>query len=174
MNLGIIEKFDLFEIGISLKKTYEKKFTNEKLRFITLDEPDEIDVLILPSFANENLLSLYLKKMRKNAIIIVNVDDRELIKQLYKTQFPLVSYGFSNKSSITLSSLVSRDKDTLMCCIQRDIKTINGNKVFEQEFSINYINISSMDTLLIISVLLVLDISIHDINNTFLEFFNFC
>lgn len=172
MNIGVICEHNVFDIGRFIKMTYEKKYVTEKIKFVTAEENDFIDVLIIDHFIEDEFLQKYLKKLKKKSIIIVNVDDRALIKQIFDVPNMFVSYGFNNKASITLSSLMQGDKDIFMFCLQRNIQTIRLKKIIEQEFLINSVNISSMDTLIIVSILLILDVTIEEINDAFLDFFN--
>lgn len=172
MNIGVICAQNIFDIGRFIKMTYEKKYATEKIKFVTAEEDEKIDILVIDHCIEEIFLQKYLNKLKKKSIIIVNVDDRELVRQMFGVKNMIVSYGFSNKASITLSSLVQGDKDIFMFCLQRNIQTIRLKKIIEQEFLINSVNISSMDTLIIVSVLLILDINIEEINDAFLDFFN--
>lgn len=169
MNIGVIEKSDFFEIGVLIKKTYEKHFKSEQLKFVTINNLDKIDILILDNISSENILNNYFKKLHSDSIVIVNVDNREIINIVSKKSFNLVTFGFNPKASITISSFVTGDKDTSCFCIQRDLCTIKGNDFFEQEFLINSNNFSEFDLLLSVSTLIILGLSIKKIQSAILE-----
>ncbi len=172
MNIAITEKYDLFDIGILIKKTYESYFTNQKIQFVTLFNNDLIDVLILENVVDDIVLKDYFKKLKSTSIIIVNIDNKELIKTLLNENYNFISYGFNPKACITLSSFKTGEKDTSVFCVQRDIETINGDEIIEQEFLVYSNLFSEFDILLTVSVLVILGLSINSINNAFLDFSN--
>lgn len=169
MNIGIIEKADFFDIGVLIKKSYQKKIYNGKIKFITMNGNDKIDILVLNNISSNSILNNYFKKLHSNSIVIVNTDIKELIGVVLKQDFNIVTFGFNQKSSITISSFIAGDKDTYTICIQRDIYTIEGLEFFEQEFIINSNDISESDILLIVSILIVLGLSTEEIKLSFLD-----
>ncbi len=164
MNIGIIEKIDFFEIGLLIKNIYEKKFKNEFMKFVTLSENEKIDVLVLDSIISEEILKKYFNKLKESSIIIVNIDDKELIKTVSKENYYIVPFGFNPKASITISSLKPGDKDTYTFCIQRDLETIKKNEIVEQEFLVSSNQFSEFNLLLLVSILLILDVKVNEIN----------
>lgn len=172
MNVGIIEKTELFDVCIFIKKTFEKKYPDKNLKFVTLKNDEQIDLLILDCAVNESIFNKYIQKMKKSCVVLVNVDDRNLISQVRNIGYPLISYGYSQKATITLSSFTTGNKNTLLCAIQRSVKTYKNRKIFEQEFTVDSIEFSPIDTLLLVSVLLIFDLSVEEINVAFFDFFN--
>lgn len=170
MNIGIVEKYGLFEIGLFLKNSYKNKYINDTLKFITLEEREGIDLLILNTIIDIDLLEKYFDKLKNTSIILVNTDDKDLVNIISRQNFNFITFGFNPKSSITLSSFKIGTLDTSVICIQRDIQTINQTELNEQEFLINSKNISEFDILLTCSVLIVFDFSIDEIKNAFLDF----
>lgn len=170
MNIGIIEKSDFFDIGVLIKKTYENSFKNEQVKFITINDNDLIDILILDNTTSKDILFNYFQKLHQNSIVIVNIDNKELIDIILKENFYIITFGFNPKATITISSFITGNKDTSTFCIQRDFTTIKENAFSEQEFIINSNNISEFDLLLSISTLLVLSLSIENIQSSILEY----
>ncbi len=90
-----------------------------------------------------------------NILIIPDCINATGISQL--TANSVVSYGLCKKNTLTVSSLIG---SRLVVSIQREISTICGDNVGEQELCINIQNFDSVDMLLgIITTLLVADIS---------------
>lgn len=169
MNIGVIAESDFFDIGVIIKKTYENVFNGDFIKFITLTDDNKIDVLILDNISSEEILSCYFKKLHSKSIVISNVDNKKLINRVAKENFELITFGFNPKATITISSFIIGNKDTATFCIQRDFSTIKENYFFEQEFIINSSNISEFDLLLAVSTLIILDLSIKDIQLCFLD-----
>lgn len=74
----------------------------------------------------------------------------------------IISYGLRSKNTVTASSLIG---EKLVVALQKEIPTINGNTVDEQEFSVNVKNGGQSDKVLgVVSTLLALDIPIDAIS----------
>ncbi len=170
MNIGVIEKNEFFDIGVLIKKTFENKFDNQLLKFVTLSDTDSIDILIFNSKVTDDISKSYFAKLHENSIIIVNIDDYDLINIVSKENFNIIPFGYNPKSTITLSSFVSGDINTATICIQRDLDTISGTTISEHEFLVNSKDFTEFEMLLIVSVLIVLDFKSKEINNAFLDF----
>lgn len=66
----------------------------------------------------------------------------------------IVSYGLSNKDSITLSSLA---KDRILMTIQRDLPTVDGGLIERQEVPVRHPeNVSSQEAMAAAAALLIL------------------
>ncbi len=170
MNIGVIEKNEFFDIGVLIKKSFENKFQNQTLKFVTLSDKDNIDILIFDNHVNDEISKLYFSKLNENSIIIANIDDFELIKVISNQNNSIISFGYNPKSSITLSSFISGDINTATVCIQRELDTIDGTTISEHEFQVNAKNFSEFEILLIVSVLITLGFKSKEINTALLNY----
>ena len=83
---------------------------------------------------NKNLMRIL---NRKN-IIILNSDDKSIFPFLIGTGTTLITCGINSKASVTASSIVGEDSaEKIQCCIQRTIKTLSGEELEPQEFTVN-------------------------------------
>ncbi|MBE6912208.1 MAG: hypothetical protein E7473_06765 [Ruminococcaceae bacterium] len=74
----------------------------------------------------------------------------------------IISYGLRSKNTVTASSLIG---EKLVVALQKEIPTINGNTVDEQEFSVNVKNGGQSDKVLgVVSTLLALDVPVEAIS----------
>lgn len=92
------------------------------------------------------------KKIIKNAkYIIINSDEMDLsiLQDLNATS---ITYGFNGKATVTMSSI---EDDAIILCLQRVIKTIQGNIIEPQEIRIDMQKYSIMDKYLIICLYII-------------------
>ncbi|NLM13913.1 MAG: hypothetical protein GX209_09240 [Epulopiscium sp.] len=75
--------------------------------------------------------------LSKDAVSIVNADDRSIFKLLKGNKTHLITYGFNSKASITASSIQEEEfNKRVQCCVQRTLTTFSGRELEPQEFSI--------------------------------------
>ena len=95
----------------------------------------KFDILIV----NENMEELVMNSKYLEDIIanlnyaIVNSDIKNNLTFFQNTKTNIITYGFNNKATITISSV--RDENTMLC-IQRNIKGLNGKTIEEHEVGI--------------------------------------
>lgn len=78
----------------------------------------------------ENYLSEIIKTSK---YLIVNADKFDF-GQIKNANLTIITYGFSNKSTVTTSSV---EDETILICLQRSIKNIKGKYVETQELKAN-------------------------------------
>ncbi len=78
----------------------------------------------------ENYLSEIIKTSK---YLIVNADKFDF-SQIKNANLTIITYGFSNKSTVTTSSV---EDETILICLQRSIKNIKGKYVETQELKAN-------------------------------------
>ncbi|NLK97208.1 Mur ligase family protein [Defluviitalea saccharophila] len=75
--------------------------------------------------------------LARDAVSIVNADDRSIFKLLKGNKTHLITYGFNSKASITASSIQEEEfNKRVQCCVQRTLTTFSGKELEPQEFSI--------------------------------------
>jgi len=116
--------------------------------------PDYLDICILESgYQKSNSFP------NANTVIVPDICSISTIKQLAPKS--VVTCGLSCKNTVTVSSLI---ENKLIVSIQREIVSLYGNKISEQEFSIDFKEIDQIEAILAaISVLLLIDIPICEI-----------
>ena len=78
-------------------------------------------------------------KLTDKEIIVINADDENGLKLLGNNKYtPVITYGLSNRATITASSIDIYDFNY---CIQRTILTLSGKEIEASEYPIN-INLS--------------------------------
>lgn len=114
------EDLSIFEIS---KKTIEENLTKNlcpKILIINkLPKINNITEIIAP----------------KNCIVLLNIDQEN--NDFAITTSYLITYGINQKATITFSG-VEKNIDRLQFCIQRNIKSMSGNIIYEQEFPVYY------------------------------------
>lgn len=76
--------------------------------------------------------------LEEKNVIIINSDNRELFPFSISAGSTLITCGINSKASITASSVIcDGNYETVQCCIQRAIRTISGEKLEPQEFSVS-------------------------------------
>ena len=119
-----------------IKKQLANIFPQETIMFIT-----EKNILNVKNIKFESLVidaniknKIELRKIISNAkYIILNTDkkiDTEAIKNLNLT---VITYGFNNKSTFTVSSIEEND---IIICLQRIIFNKRGIKIEPQEYAL--------------------------------------
>lgn len=79
-----------------------------------------------------------LKKIISNAkFLIINSDIDTNLNVLNNMNLTVISFGFNQKSSITASSV---DDDSILVCVQRNIKDINQKIIEPQEIRVEIEN----------------------------------
>lgn len=120
------------------KKALISVFNNEK-NFIALD--------IEKNFNNRNIncniliinkaLSSRVISFPSDCIILLNIDN--IKKENIKIYSPnIITYGVNSKSTITFSSIEKMNRNKILFCIQKSIKSFSGNIIYEQEFPVYY------------------------------------
>jgi hypothetical protein len=67
------------------------------------------------------------------AVLIMNPDYREILGEAPKSPGPVITYGFNNKVCVTASSVSDNE---MQICIQRDLPTLDGSHLEQQEFAV--------------------------------------
>lgn len=80
----------------------------------------------------------------------------------------VVSYGLCCKNTVTVSSLID---SSLVISVQREIVTLSGTRIVEQEFSVEIRSTDRVDAVLaVVSALLIADVPIEQIKQ--IQFYN--
>lgn len=108
--------------------------------------------------------------LKRNGIAIINSDNKTLNNYFNSLKDKIiVTYGLSTKSTITASSLDVNETVSFNCCIQRGITTFDGNEIEQMEFpikTIGYNNFNVCNFLAAISLALIYEISVKNIQDT--------
>ena len=87
--------------------------------------------------------------------LVINTDIKYDLKILDKININVITYGFNSKTTITASSI---NEESILVCIQRNIKNINGKLIEQQDrkFDINE-KINTSYILGIIAILIIFE-----------------
>ncbi|MCX8131112.1 MAG: glutamate ligase [Clostridia bacterium] len=118
----------------------------ESLNFDIMVYNDKADYIKVANVNNDQAALEKAKTLLdEKGIVIVNIDDKELIRLLQGMKYYVVTYGFNSKASMTTSSVGDiLDKDSFMCCLQRTISATNGQTIEPQEYKLR-IEATGMD-----------------------------
>ena len=117
-----------------------KNIKNIKFDVLVINEPIE-DILKSSKYL-ENIIN-------KVNYIIVNSDIKNNLLFLKNLKANIITYGFNAKATITVSSI---KEENTMLCIQRNIETVDGKVIEEQEtnIKINKNNLKKLYNVIII------------------------
>jgi len=68
-----------------------------------------------------------------NRFFIINPDQKDILACATNSQSLLITYGFNNKVCVTASSVMENE---IQICVQRELPTLSGGLVEQQEFGI--------------------------------------
>ena len=119
-----------------LNKVITKKMVNDcdilfiKDKNIENTKNIKLETLVLNrSVENDELMS---KIMKNSKNLILNLDLNENLQ--YEDSCNVISYGYSSKSDITVSSV---EEDELLICVQHTIKSMFDKVIEPQEIKVN-------------------------------------
>ena len=73
-------------------------------------------------------------ELKPNSFLIMNPDQKEILADAANSHGILITYGFNNKVCVTASSVMENE---IQICIQRDLPTLSGKSVEQQEFGVS-------------------------------------
>lgn len=144
----IQNQYDFLLIGISTPYTSSKYINKLKLNILLINNSNETLNLTSPPLLTE-----------QNGILLINSDKTNNIKIEKAPPAYIITFGFSSKNTITLSSVKQGTYNTFQLCIQRSIKTLTNKTIYEQELPINTKYHDILPTLASIIILILCDIA---------------
>ena len=149
INIGIIGQFNnIYEIKRILKYNIKNK---ENYKVIYIDKLEDriidlnIDFDIIYIFNLKNVLP-YLDKIRKligdAKYLILNTDLDENLRKLKTIKSNVITYGYKNKSTITVSSV---NEEYIIIYVQRSIIDFYNNIIEPKEIKIYIDNINFIE-----------------------------
>jgi hypothetical protein len=91
----------------------------------------KVDILVAAEKSEAAMKSI--AQAGERSILIMNPDHKDILKCAPKNQGLVITYGFNNKVCVTASSVMDNE---MQICIQRDLPTISGKHLEQQEFSV--------------------------------------
>ena len=146
---------DFLIIGIAPPNILSSKINNLKLNILIINETDTYSNLSFPPLS-----------LCPNGIILINSDNKSPFKVSKSENSYIITFGYNPKSSVTISSITAGNYNTIQIYIQRNLPTISGSLIEEQEFSINIHSNDIAPVLSAIAAALSADISINTIKST--------
>ena len=73
-------------------------------------------------------------KSQAYRFFIMNPDHKDILAYAANSHGILITYGFNNKVCVTASSVMENE---VQICIQRDLPTISGRNIEQQEFGVS-------------------------------------
>ena len=136
------ELYNFFDINkiIFIKDKNVENIKNVKFETIVLDE-------------NINNIK-YLKKILENSkYIILNADMKINLEYLSELKLVVITYGFNNKSTFSVSSI---SDNNIIICLQRIIKNVYNYKFEPQEFEVKIRKKVNVNTIILVKILKIL------------------
>lgn len=98
-------------------------------------------IVVTKEINNMDTKQKYIEQIMKNVkYLLINSDIKSDMNILGQIKCQIITYGLNQKATITVSSV---KEDNILVCIQRNIETINGNVIEEQECNIKSENINT-------------------------------
>lgn len=154
-------------VGIMQEHLRDREFKINLIGIKTLE--DEYDILMLNKFKKNIDIQEAVESVRKNGILLLNSDEKKYSGIEYKKPLQIVTFGFNQKSSITMSSVQESDYLSVQCCIQRTVVDIEGREICPQEFCVNVHdeNIDVYDALGIVSTAMLSGVDVEKAGGMF-------
>ena len=112
----------------------DSKSQTQLNKVITKKMVNDCDILFIKDKNIENTKNIELmsKIMKNSKNLILNLDLNENLQ--YEDSCNVISYGYSSKSDITVSSV---EEDELLICVQHTIKSMFDKVIEPQEIKVN-------------------------------------
>lgn len=140
LQIGVIGDLFVYKTTDILKLLYKDRPEGNMASIITvcIDERREhnafqnkFDILII----NNNMKKQSQKNLLESGVFsevaIINSDEKNIYKALSCNR--IITYGLNSRACVTASSV---SENSVLFCIQRALRTLSGNTVEQQEFSI--------------------------------------
>ena len=113
----------------------------------------KFETIVMDNIINTNME--YLKKILGNAkYLILNADLKINVDSILKElKLIIITYGFNNKSTFTVSSI---SENNIIICLQRTIEDICKNKYEPQEFEAEIIKNVDIGVIIFIKILIIM------------------
>ena len=137
-----------------MSKILEKVFVEEQIIFITDKNIENMRNIRFESIVIDTKLEQieYLKAILLNTkYVILNADIVLKTDILENLNLVVISYGFQNKATFTVSSV---EESTIIICLQRIIKSISGKKYEPQEFEVKNNQNTDIHVIICLQILL--------------------
>lgn len=85
----------------------------------------------------EHSIEVIITNQRTSRVYLLNNDEKNFHHYLPKKPTLLITFGLNPKSCVTISSILDKDIKTILCCIQRPLPTLGGEKLMQQEFTVS-------------------------------------
>lgn len=131
-NIGVLGNYTKTSKLLTCLKTNDEKLNIFRISPSTSHILLFADVIILNKYQD----NFNLKNISPNTAIIINSDSFCKTNPTLLTATSLITTGYSPKSTLTISSITLNDINTILCCLQRSIKSCNGYELTEQEFTV--------------------------------------
>ena len=129
-------KTDIVIIKIIPEKMMQGLYNHVRFNFLIYEHAIEQ----YPKYFTQTYLSYYkkiLSNMEKEDIALINIDNDKMAELLKGSKMCVITYGLNSKATITTSSIEEGEQpNTFIYCLQRSIKTINGEDIEAQEFPV--------------------------------------
>jgi len=95
---------------------------------------DKYNIAIVFDLANVSTKTLSI--LKNSDCILLNSDIKNINKLNTNIGKKIITFGLNSKATITTSSISKGETKKIVYCIQRELSTFSGNKLIQQEFSI--------------------------------------
>ena len=88
---------------------------------------------------SKNKVMLPLINIKAGGYLIINTDDNTTFPFLLPDGVNIVTCGINSRSALTFSGINVNinGRETIQCCVQKNIRTFSGRIIEPQEFSVN-------------------------------------
>lgn len=117
----------------------------------------KFDILIFTN-TEKNETIIPLNNIKKDGYVIINTDETDFFPYIIPDGIKVITCGVNSKALLTFSGICENPNgsDEILCCIQKEIKTISGRNIEPQEFSIRVRGKYGLSEVLVIITVMIL------------------
>ena len=121
------------ETARCLREILEKAGEPDEFSVTDLEREDNHTPLDILVATGESGIAERVIESQASRFFIMNPDQKELLACAANSRGVLITYGFNNKVCVTASSVMENE---IQICVQRDLPTLSGREIEQQEFGV--------------------------------------
>ena len=131
--IGILGR-QSYETALCLREILENTGVLQSFSIINLERApatEPVDILVAAGYSN---IIRDVIESQENRFFIMNPDQKDILAYAANSRGLIITYGFNNKVCVTASSVMENE---IQICVQRDLPTLSGKSVDQQEFGVS-------------------------------------
>ncbi|MDR3239753.1 MAG: hypothetical protein LBT44_06655 [Clostridiales bacterium] len=125
---------DLFERAGQPSGQSSGQLPGQRHTLIDLERQEtELPMDVLAALENSRTAQKHIAALGEGSMLIMNPDHKDILEQAGRSRGLLITFGLNNKDCVTASSVMENE---IQICVQRDLPTLSGGKLEQQEFGV--------------------------------------